>query len=1048
MSEFPIGDTIAGTFRLNEDVRDKEGCKLEKINGNLYLLDGGSKHLLEPLDEDSDNIVVQFSDETGDNVESIWRLNFSEGFVTVVLYTYSYVQRLESGNQKMAIHLTVGDESAVCGENGLNGIKAENKDEVPDVLSDFFLHRKSIFVREKKEPGNYEIVGREHRADLTVERPGVYVLSRIRRNMRKDAVFALSQIFGNIKFITYSQSLSEEDSPVDIDQLFKINDIFKAWDQYTDFKTQAFYEDLANCIISFNRFEERGDKLIFTLDNPLPSNLEGEEFSMYSQSTLPTCPIKPEGFKRLREEGQRPVYLGKIIEVNDTTISFAYPNDRYGDSQIQEMNSRYNGVLFRSDLSLEIEKRRRQRVLTHIMSKKNLTANIIMRLSSNDLNDSQHGSSFQPVNADTLKRMFGRPDFELKENYRNAMDIALNTPDIALIQGPPGTGKTTLIKGIVSRLNSMNKNYHILVSAEQHEALYNMAGRVSSGEPIPPFISSQRKDMGDEDAEQLETTIEKYQSKCEEVCNELLEELGQTNPRSQAYARMTAILNEIQNDQNKTLTAALKVDELRELAIELDCHDDIYGELCVLKNTKGSKKIKTDVDPDIQILRERLYAQRRILNSYLSDDGRNQFKLLYRAIERVDESNLPKSELVDDMLSDDEDRVRNSFGSYLSFIDGLRDIYIPDEFNEFDDPVPNIDRAIESIKSKMVRDTEIRTDNLYDIVESFAFLMSDQSSVAHVIRKYTPVIGSTCAQANKSTVFSESNGRPFDYVIVDEASRANPIDIMIPVMMGTRVLLVGDQNQLPHYIENEVVTRFNKDRGKYLGFDEGLLKKSLFQLIYDNLETAYKDGRLAFRRTAMIEEQHRMHPVIGDFISKEFYDGKIVNGAHTDENNNDFGIFDGLNVYYINIPILKGAEESCGTSYRRECEANIIMDSILEDLIGKNPGRELHIGIISFYRAQVDLINERLDRRVPHEIRRNISCNTVDSFQGKEFDIVIISGVRCNSSKRMDFLTPSRVNVALSRARRLLIFVGDVETYRRVEQFDHFFDYVNEVNKR
>ena len=73
------------------------------------------------------------------------------------------------------------------------------------------------------------------------------------------------------------------------------------------------------------------------------------------------------------------------------------------------------------------------------------------------------------------------------------MSIALNTPDIALIQGPPGTGKTTLIKGVITRLNMMNKNYRILVSSEQHEALFNVVDKLSQNKFIPPLY--QVKDL-------------------------------------------------------------------------------------------------------------------------------------------------------------------------------------------------------------------------------------------------------------------------------------------------------------------------------------------------------------------------------------------------------------------------------------------------------------------------------------------------------------------------------------------------------------------------
>lgn len=112
--------------------------------------------------------------------------------------------------------------------------------------------------------------------------------------------------------------------------------------------------------------------------------------------------------------------------------------------------------------------------------------------------------------------MFGNPNVKLKETYREAMSIALNTPDIALIQGPPGTGKTTLIKGLITRINRMNKNYKILVSSEQHEALFNVVDKLSENKFIPPFVSSKKynSDGDDEDTQHFE-------KKCPRIPKEL-----------------------------------------------------------------------------------------------------------------------------------------------------------------------------------------------------------------------------------------------------------------------------------------------------------------------------------------------------------------------------------------------------------------------------------------------------------------------------------------------------------------------------------------------
>ena len=171
---------------------------------------------------------------------------------------------------------------------------------------------------------------------------------------------------------------------------------------------------------------------------------------------------------------------------------------------------------------------------------------------------------------------------------------------------------------------------------------------------------------------------------------------------------------------------------------------------------------------------------------------------------------------------------------------------------------------------KIITISRNHSRNFYDIITDLKYRLNDIDNSSEIIQNYTSVIGSTCAQADKSLKYVDLNDSKYDYVIIDEAARANPLDIMIPMMLGINVILVGDHKQLPHYVETDFIKRFEKSKGKYAEFDEKLLTTSLFALIYENLEKAYNDGRLTFKRTAQIQEQHRMHPIIGNFISNEF----------------------------------------------------------------------------------------------------------------------------------------------------------------------------------
>jgi len=339
-----------------------------------------------------------------------------------------------------------------------------------------------------------------------------------------------------------------------------------------------------------------------------------------------------------------------------------------------------------------------------------------------------------------------------------------------------------------------------------------------------------------------------------------------------------------------------------------------------------------------------------------------------------------------------------------------------------------------------------REKDFYDIVEELKYKLIDTDNVITTVKRYTNIIGSTCAQAYKSIDKTEhASIRKFDYVIIDEAARANPLDIMIPIMLGTRVILVGDQMQLPHFIEKEA-REFNEKPNQQYNYDGKLLEKALFGLIYERVEKSWNENKLKFKRHIRINEQHRMHPVIGDFISKTFYNGTITNGEKTIKNTNCYSICNSKNVAWFNIPVTSGLEEG-KPSYYRIVEVKKVME-VLGEIISNLNRQEVKIGIISFYKRQAEIISGEIRGHYPQDVRSMIECATVDSFQGKEFDIVILSTVRSNvlqtAGESLGFIhySISRINVALSRAKRLLIVVGDANTFSKNDIFNAFIKYV------
>ena len=293
---------------------------------------------------------------------------------------------------------------------------------------------------------------------------------------------------------------------------------------------------------------------------------------------------------------------------------------------------------------------------------------------------------------------------------------------------------------------------------------------------------------------------------------------------------------------------------------------------------------------------------------------------------------------------------------------------------------------------------------------------------------------------------------PFSTVIVDEAARANPLDLNIPLTSAKRrVILVGDHRQLPHMIDKSIQDNLADDEDIAVDYHSHL-KDSLFERLYIKLkELEKKDG---IRRVITLDTQYRMHPIIGDFISRTFYeregDPKISSGIPAEKLTHDIQKYKNKVAVSINIPNSMGKEDKYHGSAYRLIEASKSI-KIAKDILDENP--TLTVGVITFYSKQVEElyieakhknlveIDEEDNFTIVKEYAKTqnqeerFRIGSVDAFQGKEFDVVILSLVRSNSERtvkrKYGFLTSyNRLNVAMSRAKKLLIAVGDENMFK------------------
>lgn len=276
------------------------------------------------------------------------------------------------------------------------------------------------------------------------------------------------------------------------------------------------------------------------------------------------------------------------------------------------------------------------------------------------------------------------------------------------------------------------------------------------------------------------------------------------------------------------------------------------------------------------------------------------------------------------------------------------------------------------------------------------------------------VVGATCLGiANLKDI-------KFDWVIVDEAGRSTGPETFVPMSRGKKVILVGDHKQLPPIIDRELQNRVLDDRD----IEKEALEISLFEYLYEKLPKSNK---------ITLNYQYRMHPDIGNLVSDLFYQEEKVSSDRISPNDKQHLLnqFD-KNIYWISTSDVpeKSKEREIGTSYSNSYEAYLIkeiLDKIQRDCESNKFLKE--VGIITGYSSQISILEAIIASR-DKNIWKNIDIkiHTVDAFQGGECDIIIYDLVRSNKQKKLGFTSDyRRLNVALSRAKQLLIIVGDDE---------------------
>lgn len=284
------------------------------------------------------------------------------------------------------------------------------------------------------------------------------------------------------------------------------------------------------------------------------------------------------------------------------------------------------------------------------------------------------------------------------------------------------------------------------------------------------------------------------------------------------------------------------------------------------------------------------------------------------------------------------------------------------------------------------------------------------------------VITSTLVGAAHFTIARQQ----FDLVVIDEAGQSLEPACWIPILKGKRVVLAGDPYQLPPTVKSNA------------GGRDGLMVSLLEKLI------AVHPGSVT-----LLEEQYRMNRLIAGYPSEIFYQHRLK--AHPSVE--DHLVFpDDQPLMFVDTAGCGFEEKISGTAISNPEEAGLVIRLLaayfagLPQPVGIPPGPT--VAVISPYRLQIEELNGQLQREpalIPYV--SNMSINTIDSFQGQERDVVYISMTRSNADSRIGFLSDiRRMNVAMTRARKKLVVVGDGATLSQFPFYAGFIAYCERMN--
>ncbi len=623
------------------------------------------------------------------------------------------------------------------------------------------------------------------------------------------------------------------------------------------------------------------------------------------------------------------------------------------------------------------------------------------------------------------------------ESQLEAIRRGINTRDIMLVMGPPGTGKTTIILEWVKYFIH-EEHKRVLISSQNNKAVDNVLARIAEEKGIEmirigseaklqaeirPYlfdrkieaesrsiaehtnaniartqqIAAQWRPLRDQCQPALER-VERYNALKRELIKSGLAQLTQLSPL------LVDAVNNLDIAREKLESAANGVKSLHD-EIENLPHSGIMGIWGAIKGYFKNRSMRNKVRQLNQMVEQERMAVKqynRLRAEYETEEER-VFRLWYIPVWRVGQQCLAYNGEMQEQLTAIRQQDEGSNWHFFENI-GLEVPKTVEKFGEW--------------TNSFLREYE-RFEGFCQHLREWQIGVAERKNHAltSLMLESVNLVGATCIGINSQKRFS---GLKFDVTIIDEAGQIQVHNALVPMSVSDKLIMLGDHKQIPPSADEELLKLCEAN-----DVDTELLEKSLFEKLYNQLP---ESNRL------MLDTQYRMPPEIAEIVSQEFYGG----GYHSAPGALDTfrpSLLPGLSKSHVVIIDTSGdlhryETKSEGSGTYNDLEARCIA-TLLRYMIRHDAFDAGEVGVISAYKLQVKRIQGLLKHDIPPERLPDIVA-TLDSFQGQERDIIIYSFTRSSRRPpqrvRIGFLNElRRLNVALTRCKRMLILVGDME---------------------